>query len=373
MYFIGDEEIEALKKLFAKKKLYRYNAEQNSECDMFESEFSAFVGTRHSLLLSSGTNALVASMIGAGIQPGDEVLLPTYTFVATASAVVQVGAVPVLVNINENLSLDVTDAKSKISPKTKAIILVHMDGLAADVASALQLTKEHNLILIEDAAQAIGGTFENRALGTFGMFGCFSLNESKNISCGEGGILVTSESAPFEKAFCYHDTPAQFSPSRKNFFKNGSAFLGGSMRVSEIQGAIMRVQLTRLNRILAALRERKNIFTKTLSSSTQARLVSGYCKDGDCASSFHLQFDDPAKFANLVPALREKRLYFAPVTARPAHASWKWGHLLNTGYDNSLYLASIDVLMRTVKMEIDIELSLEETRTQAQNLLKVLN
>ncbi|MEQ1721789.1 MAG: aminotransferase class I/II-fold pyridoxal phosphate-dependent enzyme [Pseudobdellovibrio sp.] len=385
MYFIGDEEIEALKKLFAKKRLYRYQGAYESECDLFEKEFSAHFGLEHSLLVSSGTNALSLALLASGLQAGDEVLIPTYTFVATAAAVIHAGGIPVLVNINKNLSLDIEEARSKVSDKTKALILVHMDGLVADVKASFEFCKEHKIVFIEDAAQAIGGSFENKKLGSFGDFGCFSLNENKNISCGEGGILVTQNRESFEKAFCLHDGPAQFNPTKKDFFKEITPFMGLSTRVSEIQGAIMRVQLTRLEFILSELRARKRIMTDCLKEVC----VYGY-SDGECASSLHLQFSDLEKTMMLGKQLREQGHMFLPVTNRPAHASWKWSHLLgenshlqqgsnpykNTdkvySYAAADYVQSVDILMRTLKMDIDIHLSLEGTKLKAQQILKIL-
>lgn len=371
MYFIGEEELDALKKLFERKKLYRYNADYNSECDQFESEFSKWTGSKHSLLLSSGTNALVAALIASGIKSGDEVLIPSYTFVATAAAVAQVGAIPVIININSRLSLDFVEAAIKVSPSTKAVILVHMDGLAADLSGAADFCQKHNLVLIEDAAQAIGGSCEGKILGTTGQFGCFSLNESKIISCGEGGILISSDTEKFKVAFSYHDTPAQFSPSRKEFLSEVPAISGSSMRVSEIQGSIMRVQLRRLSDILLKLRERKFIFSDVLSINSRAHLVEGYCKKGDCATTLHLQFSDPALLPEFFKKTRDFGLLFTPVTARPAHASWKWSHLYGSSTHADV-ISSIDILMRTVKMDINIESGLEETELQAQNLLKIL-
>jgi dTDP-4-amino-4,6-dideoxygalactose transaminase len=386
MYFIGDEEIEALKKLFVKKKLYRYQGAYESECDLFEKEFSAHFAIQHSLLLSSGTNALSLALLAAGLQAGDEVLIPTYTFVATAAAVIHAGGLPVLVNINKNLSLDIDEARRKVSDKTKALILVHMDGLVADVKSAAKFCEEHKIIFIEDAAQAIGGSFENKKLGSFGHFGCFSLNENKNISCGEGGILVTNDRESFEKAFCLHDGPAQFNPTKKDFFKEITPFMGLSTRVSEIQGAIMRVQLTRLEFILSELRARKKIMTDQFKEIC----VSGY-SEGECASSLHLQFSDVEKAMAQGKLLREQGHMFLPVSSRPAHASWKWSHLLgekshlqqgsnpykNTdkiyNYATADYVQSVDILMRTLKMDIDIHLSIEDTKLKAQKILNILS
>ena len=158
MYYIGDEEITALKELFEKKRLFRYQPNAQSECDLFEAEFSKYLGTQRSLLLTSGTNALILALRAAAITTGDEVLIPAYTFVATAAAVLQIGAIPVVVNIDSNLSICCDDAMKKISSKTKAIIAVHMDGLAANMDDVISLSQKHNLVVIEDVAQAIGGS-----------------------------------------------------------------------------------------------------------------------------------------------------------------------------------------------------------------------
>jgi dTDP-4-amino-4,6-dideoxygalactose transaminase len=396
MYYIGDEEIEALKNLFAKKRLYRYHSTGPSECDLFESEFAQVMSENqtkgaHALLLSSGTNALIAAMLAAGIQPGDEVIIPAYTFVATATAVIQVGAIPILANIDENLGLCPQDTRRKITKKTKAIIPVHMDGLAANLHELMTLAQEFQLILIEDVAQAIGGSYRGQRLGTYGLFGCYSLNENKIISCGEGGILITRDRGLYEKAFCVHDAPAQFNPTKKTFFTEIQPFLGSSMRVSEIQGTIMRVQLSRLPRILDELRVRKNIFRKHLSDCGDTLFVSGHCPSGDCASSIHLQFSDPTEGMVLGKTLRDQGLLFAPVTTRPAHASWKWNHLLGERshiqparnpyhltdqtyeYLTADVLDSVSILTRTLKMDVNLALSLEETAQLALKARAVLH
>ena len=371
MYFIGEEEIKVLRKLFEKKQFYRYRPGEKSECDFFEEEFSKHTDSPHSLLLSSGTNALAVSLLAGGLAPGDEVLIPAYTFVATAAAVVHAGGIPVIVNIDKNLSMDFEDAVKKLTTRTKALILVHMDGLAANVLEAQSFCSRNLLLFIEDVAQAIGGQSENKKLGTFGAFGCFSLNENKNISCGEGGILIAKDRANYERAFCLHDGPAQFNPTKKDFFTQITPFLGLSMRVSEIQGAIMRVQLRRLEFILTELKKRKLLLTAAVAGFSKAEVIAGYSA-GECNSSLHLQFVDLEVAAGTVRKLREIGLPIAPVTARPAHASWKWSHLLGGNYPVSDYLQSVEILTRTYKSDINIHLSMSETEELAAKIKKVL-
>ncbi|MEK6627154.1 MAG: aminotransferase class I/II-fold pyridoxal phosphate-dependent enzyme [Bdellovibrionota bacterium] len=379
MYFFDEKELEALRALAAKKKFFRYQNAELSECEIFENNFSKHINVGHSLLVNSGTNALLLALLAGKIQPGDEVLIPAYTFVATAAAVVMAGAIPIIVNIDTQLSMDFEDAAKKITLKTKAVILVHMDGLVANVMAAKTFCEKNKILFIEDTAQAIGGTFKKKHLGTFGSFGCFSLNESKIISCGEGGILCTDNKDAFQSAFVLHDTPVQFSPSKKLFLEDVKTYIGHSMRVSEIQGVIMQVQLSRLEKILAILRERKKIITSELAGRSIMTIPIGFCADGDCGTAIHFQFSSIEQTLNVTKALRAQGLAFAPVTARPAHASWKWSHLFGEQggiqpsrnpfllsdqkyeYSNSEVLASIDILSRTIKMDIDLHLSMEET------------
>lgn len=370
MHYLGDEELKALENLFKSKKLFRYQVGGPSECDLFEKEFSSHIGVSYSLLLSSGTNALVAALLASDVGPGDEVLIPTYTFFATAAAVAQVGAVPVLVNIDSQLGIDPEEIKKKITPRTKAVIPVHMDGLAADMEAVLKVAESQNLAVIEDVAQAIGGSYKDKRLGSFGRFGCFSLNENKNISCGEGGILVTSDQDLYKKAFSIHDGAARFNPLKKDLFHLTSS-VGLSMRVSEIQGAIMRVQLGRLEQILSELRERKNILIEYLSQTAQSQIIRGHCKSGDCGSSLHLQFENPDVAANAGRKLRENGIGFFPVTARPAHASWKWAHLMEIPNRTDI-LPSMDILSRTLKIDISVSLSLLETEKLALQVQEIL-
>jgi dTDP-4-amino-4,6-dideoxygalactose transaminase len=390
MYEIGDLELEAIKRVFERRKLFRYQAHGPGECDLFETEFAAVLGTPHAILLSSGTNALFTALAASGIGPGDEVIIPSYTFVATAAAVVQAGAIPVIANIDETLGMCAEDAARKVTDRTRAIIPVHMDGLAADLDGILQIARDKSLVVIEDVAQAIGGSYKGRHLGTFGSFGCFSLNENKHISCGEGGVVVTADRELFERAFCLHDTASQFNPVKKETYTKITPFVGSSMRVSEILGAIMRVQLGRLEGILAGLRERKRIFIDALAAVDSVRVLQGACAQGDCGSSLHLLFEDPLAAAQVGKSLRDKRILFAPVTTRPAHVSWKWSHLLGEhsswhalrnpykhtdrkySYPTADFLPSISLLTRTLRMEIDLALSLEETRDLAAETIEIL-
>lgn len=390
MYDLDEREVEAVRQVFARRKLFRYQAGGAGECDLFEAEFSKIFGVAHSLLLTSGTNALVAALGACEIGPGDEVIIPAYTFVATAMAVVQVGAIPVIANIDETLGISPSEVEALVTDRTRAIIPVHMDGLAADIGAIVEIAKRRKLRVIEDVAQALGASFRGRRLGSWGDFGCFSLNENKHLSAGEGGIAVTSQESLYERAFCIHDGSAQFNPNKKDSFRQISPFLGGSMRVSEITGAIMRIQLQRLEGILSSLRQRKNILLAKLAHQTLARLPVGACPNGDSGSSLHLFLPDPATALKVSRALWEIGIAFAPVISRPAHVCWKWASFLGDRsswnprnnayrltdrvytYPTSKYLSSVAILTCMLRLEIDPNLSLDETERLSDRILSVL-
>jgi len=363
MYEADEQEVEAVKRVILGRRLFRYRPDCQGECDQFEGEFAHHFGIDHAIILSSGTNALVAALAAVGVGPGDEVLVPAYTFVATAAAVRMVGANPVIVNIDEKLGLSAADARRRVTPRTKAVIPVHMDGLAADMDGILALAKENRLHVIEDCAQALGGSFHGRRLGSLGSVGAFSLNENKNISCGEGGVVVTADRILYEKLFCIHDTSAYFNPNKKALFQHVPPFVGMSMRVSEVQGAMMRVQLRRLESILARLRERKAILMGSLNGLSCCKVIVSHCPAGDCGSTLHLLFGDPGIAALARKALLEKKLDFHFPSLRPAHVAWKWLHLFGPESEKqkSELLPSINTAMCTLRMDVDIHLSVKQT------------
>jgi len=391
MYQIDEREIAAIRRVFRRGKLFRYQPGGLGECDRFEGEFAAKIGTRYSLLVTSGTNALIAALSAAGIGRGDEVIIPAYTFVATAAAVTSVGAIPVIANVDETLGISPRDVIDCITDRTRAIIPVHMDGLSADLRAIIAVARNHDLFVIEDVAQAIGGSYRGRRLGSWGDFGCFSLNENKNISCGEGGILTVSKRSFYERAYCMQDGSAGFDPGRGSVFRTTKPFMGSSMRVSEITGAIMRVQLKRLDPILGSLRSRKKSLVEALSRQSRAKVILGNWPDGDCASSLHLMFDDPGDALRAGKKLLAAGLPFAPVTARPAHACWKWSGMLGEdapflrgrnpyretsrkySYHVSKYLDSVGILTCVLKMDIDPGLPQGATAAVADRILRVLS
>lgn len=372
MYYSDEAEIEAISNVLRKKKLFRYQGKDvETECSLFEKEFSNYLGTGHSVLLSSGTNALVTALAALNIKAGDEVIVPAYTFFATLAAILELGAKPVIVNVNHHLTLDLNEVKKVITPLTKAIIPVHMDGYPCDMDSLVQICQEHNLSLIEDAAQAVGGKFNNQALGTFGHAGCFSFNVDKVISCGEGGAIFIKDQELYQKSMMFHDTCNQFGPTMKESYTI-TPFIGKSMRVSEIQGAMIRVQLSRLDTIIRDLKERKLILEKELEKY-DITLVPTH-DSGDCGTTTRFYLSSPNDVKDIIIKLHQIGLRATSPILRPAHNVWQWLHLIPSDKRNSKinFFPTIDLLSKTVNINISLEESAEEWRTKTLALAQVL-
>lgn len=228
-----------------------------------ETELQSAFKTKHVQLVSSGTAAVSVALAAAGVGAGDEVIMPTFTFVASFEAIMMLGAIPVLVDIDDTLTLDPKAVEKAISSKTKAIMVVHMCGSMGDMDALQKISEAHNLILVEDACQAIGGTYKGMPLGSIGHLGCFSFDFVKTITCGEGGAVITNNKAYYLHADHYsdhghdhigHDRGAETHP-----------FLGYNFRISELHAAVGLAQVRRLPDFLAIQKKNFTILREALS------------------------------------------------------------------------------------------------------------
>ncbi len=239
-----------------------------AEVQKFEAEIAGFTGAKHAIGISSGTDAILLALMALDIQPGDEVLCPTYTFFATAGCVARVGAVPIFVDaLPETFNLDVADAARKISPRTKAIIPVHLFGQCADMDAVMELAKAHKLAIIEDAAQSLGARYKGRSAGTIGTFGTYSFFPSKNLGgLGDGGLLVTNDDALAERALLLRT-----HGSKPKYYHK---YVGGNFRLDALQAAFLRVKLPHYNDYTAKRRANAAFYTEKLSKLPGVVLAS---------------------------------------------------------------------------------------------------
>lgn len=316
MYRIGQEEKDAVARVIDGKDFFKIN-NSYQESMHAEEDLRRIFGVEKSIIMTSGHAALTAALIGMGIGPGDEVIVPAYTYIATAMAVVGAGAIPVIAEVDETLTIDPVDVERKISTHTKAIIPVHIQGFPCDMDAIMAVANKHNIMVLEDACQADGGSFHGKRLGTIGTAGALSFNYYKVISCGEGGALLTNDNLVYERALIYHDSNAVlYFGSQLDNETCVPPFCGSEYRTNDITAAILREQLKRMDGILEDNRRIKNKMTEALSP--YCTIVTSNDPEGDCATTLAIRFDSEEEtraFAervdlpNRIPADTGKHIY----------------------------------------------------------------
>ena len=264
--FFGAEERKEVNEVLETGILMRYGFDGPRKGIWKSKELEAAVcatfGSAYAQLTSSGTAALTTAMAALGVGAGDEVIMPAFTFVASFEAILSMGAIPVLVDIDESLTLSPAAVKAAITPKTKCVMPVHMCGSMADMDALVAICKEHHLILLEDACQSIGGTYKGKHLGTIGHAGTFSFDFVKTITCGEGGVVMTNDQEVYTKsdAFTDHghdhlgvDRGADLHPA-----------LGYNFRISELHAAVGLAQIKKLNTFLTIQKKNNQILRSYL-------------------------------------------------------------------------------------------------------------
>ena len=260
MDLIGEEEKKALLEVIESGYLYRYgdltNPNFKAKVWNLEQDFAKYAGVKHALAVNSGTSALLTALWSLKIGPGDEVIVPGYTFIASITSIIFARAIPVLAEVGKTLTLDPEDVRKKISPRTKAIMLVHMLGNPGHLDEITEIATDNNLHLIEDCAQAFGATFNGKSVGTYGKMGAFSLNIYKTITAGDGGMVITDDENLYKRAFAIHDQG--HLPLRQDVEQGRRTVLGINFRMNELTAAVAGAQLKKVGYIKSKLHENKN-------------------------------------------------------------------------------------------------------------------
>jgi dTDP-4-amino-4,6-dideoxygalactose transaminase len=384
MYEIGEEEIEAVARVIRSGRLFRYGTDPNgppTETHLFEREFAESVRVEHSLALTSGTAALIAGLVGMGVEPGDEVIAPGFGFVATALAPLAMGAVPVLAEVDETLMLDPVDLQKKVTPRTRAIIPVHVLGHIADMASIIDIAKEHDLLVLEDCAQSCGGEYRGRPVGSLGAAGAFSFNQFKTLTAGEGGALTTGDANIIQRARVYHDVGCATWPNGP--VKPTPWFGGVTYRMDEIRSAVLRVQLKRLPSLRERLRSRWTRLRAMLDGICELLPVND--EAGDCGATILIRLENRKQARAFHAAAQKRKL---PVTLpfdMERHSFFQWEplmqrrgahhprvdplHITEAGraqrYAPDMLPRTIHHLERTAALAIDIHWTDDDVRNAA--------
>ena len=358
MYQIGNEEVKAIKKIISQGKLFRYF--ENSECSIFEKNYSKYLSINYTALASSGTASLTAALVGLKIGPGDEVLIPAHTYMATAMSVLSVGAIPVIVDIDNSLTINPNALEEACGPRTKAAIVVHMWGTTCNMKEVMKIAKKKNLFIIEDACQGVGGGYEKKMLGTIGHVGAFSFNYYKNMTSGEGGAVVSNDKEIIERARCAIDPCHFYWQGRKNTLK---PFAANGSRASEFMGALLNVQLKRLPNMIKKMRKERDKILNSTKYLTNMGINHSPLNSQkyDCGNYVFLNFSSDQN------AEKFTKIFSAPIAGKTGrHNYTEWDQIL-------LKEGSFHQSMNPFKLSQNKKCRMTYTKNMCKQSLEILN
>jgi dTDP-4-amino-4,6-dideoxygalactose transaminase len=319
MYEFGAEEQQAVAAVLERGCLFRY-MDGVGEVDAFETELAARMRVPHAMMTTSGTAALICGLGAVGVGPGDEVLIPSYGFVADVIAVLAVGAVPVVCDIDESLMMDAADLERRRTSRARAVMPVHMNGFVADMTPITSFAKKYGLAVVEDACQSIGATYGGREVGTIGDAGAFSFNQAKIIAAGEGGALLVQDQDKFERAFILHDPSCNFEGRDLR----QPPFRGFPFRANEVSGAIMRAQLRRLDTILGQLRANSARVREALGAARPLRHIPVNDGHGACGNHVAYACDTREEAEDLAQRINKASGFYAFQGIANGHSFFEW-------------------------------------------------
>jgi 8-amino-3,8-dideoxy-alpha-D-manno-octulosonate transaminase len=304
----GDEELKELADVVREKSPFRhYGIGNPKKVETFENEVGKYFGRKFVLAVSSGSGALFCATAALGIGPGDEVILPAFGWYSDFYAIAGMGALPVFADVGEDLAIDPDDIKRKITSRTKAIIVIYFQGYPARMDEILEIARQNGLKVIEDCAQALGGTYKGRLLGTMGDIAVASFQQNKMISCGEGGMVMTDNEEYFARAVRYHDLGfirPVFARQLENeqLAAPENTFAGMQFRMGELEGAAILAQFRKLDKILGICRSHHAKVRAHLKDNKHFRIRY---MEGDCGITVFMLFntkEEAVKFEECLKA-----------------------------------------------------------------------
>ena len=326
-------ELDAVSDVLNRKMIHRYGSHVQRggiyRVEDFENSAKKITGSKYALALSSGTAALITALKAVGVKPGDEVITTPFTFIATIEAIIACDAVPILGELDETLSLDADSAEKLITPRTAAIMPVHMFGVAADMDKFLALGKKHSLPIIEDACEVVGGSYKGRMLGSLGTCGTWSFDPNKTLTVGEAGMVFTDDRDLWFKMDCYHDHGHIHSKEHDRGAEGKFGF-GVNYRISELQGALGVVALEKMTEAISSMRETKK---KLVAAGEEAGLTARPMHDaaGDTATHLIFILPTPEAAKKFQAATKEAGCGCGIISENTWHYAKNWTALEETG------------------------------------------
>ena len=335
---IGKEEAKEVMDILETGIFMRYGFDEERKgvfkVKEFEKAFTDYLGVGYALGVTSGSAALKVALTALDVGPGDEVLVPAFDFIATYEAVLEVGAIPIMTDIDDSLNLDPDDIESKTTPSTKCVIPVHMCGAAARIDKIMEVAKRRNLLVLEDNAQACGGSYHGNKLGTFADMAILSFDYYKTMTTGEGGMVLTNSQDLYNRSDWYHDHGHDHNPNVGRG-DEGRSILGFNYRMNEFQGAVGLAQLRKLDYIIGQQRKNKAAIKDALAAVTGIGFRKLFDADGDTATFLGFNLPDEGTTKRFQKLLAERDVGAIYYRDNAWHYAPRWEHLIARATANS--------------------------------------
>ena len=379
--FYDAKELQQLTEVHSSRQPFRWYGPGNQpplKVATFEKEWASRMQTRFALAVTSGTSALQTALAALQIGPGDEVILPAWTWHSCFNSIVLAGALPVFVEIDESFNIDPADVESKITPQTKVIMAVHLQGNPCDMDRIMSVASKHQLKVLEDCAQSVGGSYKGRPLGSIGHIGIYSLQLNKTITAGEGGAVVTSDPILFERAARFHDLGA-LRPGHEKVLGQSKLdwFIAPHYRLNEFSGGVLLAQARKLDTIVEAVRSKARRVYEGIRDLPGLHLRHLPDPEGELGSAVFLGFSTKEQCERYValmkkenvPAHRPAGSVILPIvphiekkiTLHPAWPSFTTERGKSIRYGAACCPRTIDILARFAGVPLDPKFSQQDT------------
>lgn len=301
-----DKEKEYVNNVITQRRIFRYSKCQFPYTSMCEEKIKNLVGMNYCIMTTNGTSGLKAALIGAGVQSNDRVIISSYTFLATALAVISLGAIPIPIDIDLNHGLNLQQLKEEIKKGCKAIIAVHFQGRTFDLTKVCEIADNNSIVLIEDACQAFASKLHNKYAGTFGKAGVYSFQQFKQISCGEGGCVVTNDINLYNKIRNYTD----MGSIRERFpsWNSHEALFGENYRMNNLNAAVLYAQLEKLDMMLLRQAKSRNNIMKLLNSKHIKNILNSSNPSGDTSMNIVFLLNNAEQKNMVISMAKEKNI-----------------------------------------------------------------
>lgn len=384
----GDAERKQVNEVLDSGILMRYNFDtlrnNHWKAKEFEQAIQSRLNVNHVHLTSSGTTALITAIRALGVGPGDEIIMPPFTFVASFEAVLFTGAIPVLADIDETLTLSPASIEKAITPRTKIIMPVHMCGAMADMNTIMKIAKKHNLYVLEDACQAIGASYNGKPLGTIGHIGCYSFDFVKTVTCGEGGAIMTNDEKLYEFSHRFSDHGHDHVGSDRG--AETHPVVGLNFRISELHAAVGLAQWKKLDLVLEKQRKIKSRLKEIVSRSNDISFRKIPDENGDNASFLSIIFRNKGFAQTAARRLKEEEIPSAYWFDNNWHYIKKWEHFKNLknakwlyeeqrsllpDYANQDFSVSDEIISRVVTIPLSLGWDVEKTEKIGNKIIEI--